>query len=195
MIVVVLLTLAGLVLAGCGDDDGGSDDEAGGSTPAEEDDDQDESERSDESDDDSDGEDADGTEDEDAEEDSEAEDEADDADEEADDGANGKPGGGTDDVTWDTVASEYADRGPAEITVVCPPKGEAGSVWGTGTYTDDSSICTAAVHAGLITLDRGGAVTFVLTPGQEAYEGTEANGITSLQYGSWVGSFAFTDQA
>jgi hypothetical protein len=98
-------------------------------------------------------------------------------------------------IGWSDTAVAYRGQHGLRLTSTCPAQGRIGSLWGDGIYTDDSSICTAAVHAGLITLDRGGAVTFVLTPGQEAYEGTEANGITSLQYGSWMGSFAFTDQA
>jgi hypothetical protein len=98
-------------------------------------------------------------------------------------------------IAWTVPASDYADQGTAEVTVVCSPNGEPDSVWGTGTYTDDSSICTAAVHAGLITLDEGGEVTFMLTPGEESYEGSEAHGITSADYDSWLGSFVFSDQA
>ena len=62
---------------------------------------------------------------------------------------------------------------------------------GTGTYTDDSSICTAAVHAGLITLANGGKVTIEIAPGANSYSGTTANGVTSSSYDSWSGSFTF----
>lgn len=68
----------------------------------------------------------------------------------------------------------------------------AGSVWGTDIYTDDSSICRAAVHAGVITTD-GGDVTFTLEDGQENYAGSAANGVDSRDYGAWSGSFAFED--
>jgi hypothetical protein len=75
----------------------------------------------------------------------------------------------------------------------CRPSGKAYPVWGTDTYTNDSSKCTAAVYAGLITLDEGGAVTIEIRPGEESYEATERNGIPSLSYGSWGGSFVFID--
>jgi hypothetical protein len=73
--------------------------------------------------------------------------------------------------------------------VVCPAKGEVHSVWGTELYTGDSSICTAAVHAGAITVDGGGEVTFTMEPGQTRYEGSEANGVTSSSWGPFRTSF------
>jgi hypothetical protein len=63
-------------------------------------------------------------------------------------------------------------------------------LWGTDVYTDDSSICTAAVHAGVIPAS-GGDVTFVIEPGQEEYPASEQNGVTSSQWGSWERSFSF----
>ena len=64
-------------------------------------------------------------------------------------------------------------------------------VWGVGPYTDDSSVCTAAVHAGLITAAKGGTVTFDVTTGMDAYKGSTANGVTSLDYGGWPRQFSF----
>jgi hypothetical protein len=57
-------------------------------------------------------------------------------------------------------------------------------------YTDDSSVCTAAVHAGAITVEDGGEVTIEITAGEDSYEGTEQNGIESFDYGPWGGSFS-----
>ena len=70
----------------------------------------------------------------------------------------------------------------------CPAGGTPRVVWGSGTYTDDSSICTAAVHAGRITFARGGTITIVIKPGQSSYTGTTRNGVTTRAYGSWGGS-------
>jgi hypothetical protein len=64
-------------------------------------------------------------------------------------------------------------------------------VWGDGIYTDDSSVCTAAVHAGLITVAEGGRVVIEISAGLDAYEGATANGVTTLPYASWPGSFGF----
>src|SRR2546426_706394 len=40
----------------------------------------------------------------------------------------------------------------------CPPNGALWPVYGTDTYTSDTSVCPAAVHAGLITVASGGSV-------------------------------------
>ena len=67
-------------------------------------------------------------------------------------------------------------------------------MWGTDVYTDDSSICTAAVSAGLITFQAGGSVTIEIRQGQSSYAGSTRNGVTSKGYGSWNGSFVFVGQ-
>lgn len=95
------------------------------------------------------------------------------------------------DVEWDLSAAGYRGEDGRRIAFLCPPDGEIGSVWGTETYTDDSSVCSAAVHAGLINPVEGGRVVVEIAPGEESYEGTEANGVTSQDYGSWDGSFTF----
>ena len=77
----------------------------------------------------------------------------------------------------------------------CPPGGRSSLVWGTDTYTSDSSACTAAVHAGLITFATGGAVTVEIRPGQSSYVGSTRNGITTSDYGSWDSSFVFVGGA
>jgi hypothetical protein len=92
-------------------------------------------------------------------------------------------------LDWATTAVDHVRGDRGTFTVVCPPKGEVHSVWGTELYTGDSSICTAAVHAGAITLDAGGEVTFTMEPGQTRYEGGEANGVTSSSWGPFRTSF------
>lgn len=96
-------------------------------------------------------------------------------------------------IPWNRVANYYQDEGEADVTVTCETDGTPGGVWGTDIYTDDSSICTAAVHVGLITVEDGGEVTFHLIEGQSSYLGTEANGITSSSYGAFHRSFEFVD--
>jgi hypothetical protein len=95
------------------------------------------------------------------------------------------------DVSWTLNAAEYRDQDGRRIAFLCPPDGEITSVWGTETYTDDSSVCSAAVHAGIINPIEGGRVVIEIAPGELTYEGTEANGVTSQDYGSWDGSFTF----
>jgi hypothetical protein len=65
-----------------------------------------------------------------------------------------------------------------------------GSVWGSGIYTTDSSICKAAVHAGAIPAT-GGKVTLTATKGCSAYGGSVANGITTAKWGPYQMSFMF----
>ncbi|WP_442944117.1 LCCL domain-containing protein [Nostoc sp.] len=81
--------------------------------------------------------------------------------------------------------------GSPDFTYRCFPDGRVGSIWGTDIYTDDSSICSAAVHAGLISTKQGGKVTIRIKPGQFSYTGTNRNGVTSQNYGSFSGSFIF----
>lgn len=73
----------------------------------------------------------------------------------------------------------------------CPAQNiEAGAVWGTRIYTDDSSICRAAMHSGYATY-HGGYVTLRPLPGQSGYRGSTNNGIQTNDYGAWSGSFTF----
>jgi hypothetical protein len=66
-----------------------------------------------------------------------------------------------------------------------------GKVWGTGIYTDDSYLAAAAVHAGVITKEKGGIVTVEIKNGMPEYKGSEQNGIISENFGAWQGSYAF----
>jgi hypothetical protein len=66
----------------------------------------------------------------------------------------------------------------------------SGSVWGTGDYSDDSRVCRAAVHAGVIG-DSGGRVVFEMTPGLSSYQPSIRNGVQSRSWGRWQGSFRF----
>jgi hypothetical protein len=99
------------------------------------------------------------------------------------------------DGLWAEIAIEHRGRDGERFTYECPPGGEVGAVWGTGTYTDDSSVCTAAVHAGLITLADGGAVTIEIGGAQGSFPGSEANGISSADWGYWEGSYRFVTEA
>jgi len=65
-------------------------------------------------------------------------------------------------------------------------------VWGTNTYSDDSLVCSAAVHAGAIPLE-GGETTVQIAAGLPAYVGSASNGVTSSDWGSWARSFTFPE--
>lgn len=94
-------------------------------------------------------------------------------------------------ISWATDATAQRGQNGTRITRNCPANGTANAVWGTGAYTDDSSICTAAVHAGLISFTNGGVVTYEIRPGQDIYGASTRNGVTTRAYGYWHGSFVF----
>jgi hypothetical protein len=96
---------------------------------------------------------------------------------------------GTTQADWSTDASQYRGRDGSYYAYNCPSNGSAGSLWGTNPYTDDSSVCTAGVHAGAITLARGGRMVIQITPGQDRYASSSSNGVTSRDYPAWGGSF------
>ena len=66
-----------------------------------------------------------------------------------------------------------------------------GSVWGTGVYTDDSQISAAAVHAGVLAVNETGVVSVVIRPGENSYAGSQRNGVSSMNFGNWSGSYSF----
>ena len=94
-------------------------------------------------------------------------------------------------IAWSTGIGNLRTSEATSYTFICPARGTKGSVWGTNTYTDDSSICTAAVHAGKIGFARGGVVTVVKKPGRSSYTGSARNGVTTSNYSTWGGSFEF----
>ena len=94
---------------------------------------------------------------------------------------------------WQAAPSEFRGQNGARAAYSCPAGGNPGSVWGTDVYTDDSSACAAAVHVGAITVADGGDVIVEILPGQDAYEGSTRNGIESLDYGEWTGSFSVVE--
>jgi hypothetical protein len=66
---------------------------------------------------------------------------------------------------------------------------DAGSVWGTDVYTDDSDLATAAVHAGVLAVGQKGVVKVTILPGQDSYGSSTRHGVTSGSWENWVGSF------
>lgn len=94
-------------------------------------------------------------------------------------------------TTWQQNVTSLNGKEGDTLTLACPPAGEPHSVWGVDIYTSDSSICTAAVHRGLITFQQGGTVTIEVRPGRSIYGTSERNGVTSSAYGRWHQSFVF----
>jgi hypothetical protein len=88
-------------------------------------------------------------------------------------------------------ARQYHDVIGERFTFICKARLQLVSVWGTDVYTDDSPICSAAVHAGVIKQDEGGAVTLQILPGQSSYEGSTRNGVESIKWNSHERSYRF----
>lgn len=69
----------------------------------------------------------------------------------------------------------------------CPPMTSfSTSVWGTGVYSSDSHLCTAAVHSHVISPSVGGDVSYTMLPGRKIYCGSTENlyGVKSKTYTS-----------
>jgi hypothetical protein len=97
-------------------------------------------------------------------------------------------------TAWEDTAQWVKGDAGTTFTLACPGGGSFHTVWGSDIYTDDSSICTAAVHAGLITVERGGTVTIELRPGREVYGASQRNGVTTGVYGRFGRSFIFKSE-
>lgn len=80
-----------------------------------------------------------------------------------------------------------------DFPFICPSGGSTGKIDGTNTYTSYSSICTAAVHSGLINAKDGGKVTIRIQGVQESYKGTISNGIESRKHKKYNESFIFLE--
>ncbi len=92
-------------------------------------------------------------------------------------------------IAWDTTAAGFKSDAGQIYKFRCPEQGVEGTIWGSDVYTLDSSICTAAVHAGLFSLADGGVVTVEFRPGRLTYGSTVRNGITSKTYGEYPKSY------
>ena len=93
---------------------------------------------------------------------------------------------------WERTATHNRGTSGERYAYDCPSGGSLLPLWGTRVYTDDSSVCTAAVHRGLITLEDGGTVTIEIRRGRDSYRGTSRNGVISQAWlEPWPGSFVF----
>jgi serine/threonine protein kinase len=66
---------------------------------------------------------------------------------------------------------------------------KAGTLYGSDIYSDDSSLATAAVHAGILKDGQKGAVKVTILEGKNSYQESTRNGVTSSSWGAWDGSF------
>ncbi|KAM9450976.1 lymphocyte antigen 75-like [Clarias gariepinus] len=88
------------------------------------------------------------------------------------------------------------DHSVDRLTVHCPAgcAEQPYSVYGSLTYRGDSTICAAAIHAGVVLNELGGDCTLLKAPGLNFYIGSLRNGITTNQYnGAYSVSYQFAD--
>jgi hypothetical protein len=89
--------------------------------------------------------------------------------------------------------SRLESQVPSLICECTPDSTASGTVWGTDVYTDDSPICRAAVHAGVIG-PRGGVIDVYESRGLSSYDASTRNGVDSSSWGSYPRSFQFRDR-
>jgi len=79
-----------------------------------------------------------------------------------------------------------------KFVVLCPKKCSRakGIVYGTTLYTDNSSICMAAIHYGMLS-DKGGEINFMIQPGNSYYIKSKGFGIQSQAKGPHIRSIKF----
>jgi LCCL domain len=96
-------------------------------------------------------------------------------------------------IDWRTSPLDLNLRGlnGERFRFKCPSgKTARGQVIGSGPYTDGSSICAAAVHAGVIRAASGGLVTIEVRPGEAHYAASSSHYVQSESYDApWGGSF------
>lgn len=102
----------------------------------------------------------------------------------------GPVGPGVITIHWGSNATQYRTMMGQTFRFYCPPGGSPRTIYGTDIYTTDSSICTAAVHAGRISWS-GGTVRIMITSGQPYYRGMFRYGVKSRRWNSYGWSFVF----
>jgi hypothetical protein len=103
------------------------------------------------------------------------------------------PSDPAEEITWNETPSNLTGKVDQNFTYLCPSNGTINSIWGTDVYTIGSSICSAAVHIGIINAKDGGKVQIRIRSGEKFYNGTTRNGVTSGRHGGYKGSFIFLD--
>ncbi len=85
-------------------------------------------------------------------------------------------------ATWITDAKAHRCNRLQRYAYDCPAGGSAHDVWGSNIFSDDSSICTAAVWDGKVSLASGGRIIVEMRPGERIYRSVTRNGITTKAY-------------
>jgi hypothetical protein len=93
------------------------------------------------------------------------------------------------------VKNQVATDAPSNMHGLCDTTGAVyyfrvtgvaeGQVWGTDTYTRDSSLGAAAVHCGLLKPGASDVLRVTVVAALESYPGTTRNGVTTSDYGNF----------
>jgi hypothetical protein len=86
-------------------------------------------------------------------------------------------------------ATAQAIREPTDCVCTAAAVETEAPLWGVDIYSDDSSICRAARHAGVVT-PGGGTVRVTPLGPQQSFAGAERHGITSQRYGQFPRAFS-----
>lgn len=88
-----------------------------------------------------------------------------------------------------------ASEAPVSMSGLCDQVGQTfyfkvtgtatGSVWGSDTYTGDSTLAMAAVHAGAVRVGETGVVRVTVVEPLSRYQGTTRHGVTTSEYGPY----------
>ncbi|MGE4453506.1 MAG: LCCL domain-containing protein [Sphaerochaeta sp.] len=94
-------------------------------------------------------------------------------------------------IDWNTNA-DFLNLAVGEVvTLRLPPGGSEHTIWGSGPYSSDSPIGTAAVHAGLITFQEGGVVTIEFLEEAPSFDQSTQNGVTSEEFDGYLEAYRF----
>jgi len=87
------------------------------------------------------------------------------------------------DAEWNWTANKFENRLGQDFAYTCPSGGTIYRIWGTDKYQTDSSVCSAAVHAGLFSARAGGIAVIRITSNKKLYKSTHRNGVQSVRRG------------
>lgn len=84
---------------------------------------------------------------------------------------------------------ELLGKPGSKHVVRCPSGCNDESIWGSGPYNDDSSVCASAIHAGAIPPDKGGLVRVTIQGEVHNAKASNAHGMQSQAWSYWPRSF------
>lgn len=96
-------------------------------------------------------------------------------------------------ITWSSHLGTLGigDNIGQTYTYYCPSNGVESRIYGTGQYSETSSICLAATHFGLIGKEVGGYVQIRVEGDKKGFDGTTRNGVKSLSWDGTARSYTF----